>query len=283
MLWRISSVNLLLPGMLPSAVTTAAAVQEMGRRQAEEGRSRGEQGAGQFHPRVDFICDADGNVSEPSDLLTKGFGPTVTSVAVVVVKDSLSSAAKAAGAAAGAATEATVEAGNRVASATRDAATWVGDATSGVAMRFRRQLANAEATERLNQDVALRMKVLEELAELKELRVMVARMRAMFAVGMAIAAADGEISTEEHAHIEEFVGGAAHAALPAELAGALELWRAVPPSIEEAFAIALECGLECMPFFDNVITVAIEADGEVHPAELEFKARWQSLREAAGE
>lgn len=283
MLWRITSVNV-LPGMLSLAVGSAAAVKlrkqcpqtdglELSLREAIEGHLR---------PRADFICDADGNVSQPSDLVAAKIQSSTPSVGIESIGSSLSGMATATATVTvvmgGAAVVA--DTASRVASATRDAANWVGDATVGAATRFRRQVTNAEATERLNQDVALRMTVLEQLAELKDMRVMLARMRAMFAVGMAIAAADGAISEEELAHIEEFVGGAAHAALPAELVGALELWRVAPPSIDEAFSIALECGSESMPFFDNVITVAIEADEYIHPAELEFKARWQALREA---
>lgn len=264
MLWRIAPVALLpLVGTNPVALAAAAGYVYL---RKTEDVVRPESS----HPRADFIAGPDG--VERND-------PNLASiVAVATPAGVVAEAVLTAGAAVA---DATSEAVAAVGTATREAATWVGGTVSGAASRVKKQFTNEEANARLRADAALKMELMEEMARLKHTKPYFARMRAMFAVGISIAYADGHISDAEREHIQEYVGGASHADLPADLIGALQGWLACPPPLEEAFQIALECGLENMHFFENVIEVAIRADPEEHPAELEFQARWKAMAEAA--
>ena len=264
MLWRVAPVALL--SVVATNPVALAAVAGYVYLRKTDGAVRQEPN----QPRADFIggvngveCCIPGRAS-----IFAAVSPTLTAAAAIMTAGS-------------AIADATTEAASAVGNATREATTWVGDTVSSAASRIKRQLTNEGASERLRADAALRIAMLEEMAKLSSTTAFFKRMRAMFAVGVAIAAADGEISVAEQEHIQEYIGGAAHADLPADLIGALQGWLACPPSLEEAFEAALQCGIENMHFFDNVIDVAIRADEDVHPAEIEFKARWHELLEAA--
>lgn len=264
MLWRVAPVTL-LPLVTTNPVALAAVAGYVYLRKTD-GTVRSDSN----QPSADFIGSVDG-----VERCAPGLASIVTAVSPTLM------AAEAIMVAGSAVADATTEAASAVGNATREAATWVGDTVSSAASRIKRQLTNEEASERLRADAALRLAMLEEMAKLSSTTPFFKRMRAMFAVGVAIAAADGEISVAEREHIQEYIGGAAHADLPADLIGALQGWLACPPSLEEAFEAAMQCGIENMHFFDNVIDVAIRADEDVHPAEIEFKTRWHELLEAA--
>lgn len=183
-------------------------------------------------------------------------------------------------------------AASRAANATAGAAKWVVDSTSEAASRLKNQVTNADTIAELRAQVEMRAEVLlkvrdltdklqETQQQLAESNVYFDKLKGIFAVGVAIAAADGEISEQERTDINEFVVGIANAQLPARVIGALHALLAAPPTFEEAYELATKCGEESMALFDNVIEVAIHADGVVHPAELAFQERWKAIRKEA--
>lgn len=166
----------------------------------------------------------------------------------------------------------TVRAATTAASATTVAARKAAGATRDAVVSLGRQVGNRERIEALRSEA-------EILAQFRGLAKWRDLMRAMFAVGVAMAAADGEICESERLAIEEFVGGAAYCALPDGLMAELHAWLAAPPTIEQAFSLASGCGEGAMERFDDVIEVIAHSDDSVHPAEVAFRERWKELRQ----
>ena len=165
----------------------------------------------------------------------------------------------------------TTQAATRAADATLDAAGRAASSAKGALVSLHRRVTNADVIEQLRSEA-------EVLAKFHGSKEWLDFMRAMFAVGLAIAAADGEITDSELRDIEDYVGGAGYSKLPKGLAHEISHWKTTPPSIEFAFELACRCGEEAMVVIDNVMEVVTRSDEAVHPAEVEFRLKWQALR-----
>lgn len=97
----------------------------------------------------------------------------------------------------------------------------------------------------------------------------------LFAVGMAVADADGIISEEEIAELDALVSGISASSLPDDVKEAIKTLRADPPNFSQAMTIARDngCSVEDV---DVVIEVMANADKVVTPEEEAFIARWSS-------
>lgn len=104
---------------------------------------------------------------------------------------------------------------------------------------------------------------------------------ALFAVGMAVANADGHISAEEEREIREFVAGVAELNLPPHVKGQITRLRNQPPSFSTAMRYVAKCDGKSLGVFDDVIEVAISADGVEHERETAVREAWRSHRAAA--
>lgn len=99
----------------------------------------------------------------------------------------------------------------------------------------------------------------------------------LYAVGIAAAYADGKFSEEEQWDLEEFVSGAAAAALPSHIKATLKKMRDTPPSLEEAIETAKKSGCSADDISD-VMLLIINADSVVLPEEVQFMERWEALK-----
>lgn len=273
MLWRIAVGG----ALVRSAVPAVKLIDEISR--AASARSaKSQDGTTEQPTQARFIGEMDGTVTARMHSIVAMQMSPAEMAAFGVVSSVFTAAAVTAEAATNASAAATAAA-SRAANVACEAASKVAGSTSEATARLMRKVTNADVNAELKIQAERRLKILEELSELKEAHAYFDRMKAMLAVGIALAASDGNISPEEMDHIREFVGGAAHQALPPGVETALQEWLASPPSLETAYELALKCGPDAMPFFDNVIDVAIHADEVVHPSELAFKERWDTMRE----
>jgi tellurite resistance protein len=99
---------------------------------------------------------------------------------------------------------------------------------------------------------------------------------ALYAVGLAVANADGEISEEERGSLELFVSGCLGSHLPAHLKKTIQQLYAKPPAFQRAMNIAKQAQLPRQDI-DDVIMLVAEADGVIVPAEEKFIARWKKM------
>jgi len=258
MLWRVVAM-----AATPSAVSAMLLITEL-RRIKEQGPTADADEPSRA--KVDFVCDASGSVSSTAFSSVVTILPTVQSQIMETVVTTITTVSTAA--------DATSEAASRAAAATLDAASRAANSAMDAVSSLRRQINNSERISELRNEA-------ETLANFQGGKAWLDLMRAMFAVGIAIAAADGEISESERQDIYEYVGGAAYQSLPTGLLGTVQAWLASPPTIEEAFELAQRCGEENMHLIEEVMKVAIHADSEEHPAELEFLNKWNRMREQA--
>ena len=251
---------------LPSAVPAALLLDELRRLRERQAQSQ----TPNAPPNADFVCDANGTVSQTrprldSMVIQSIHGQVIDTVAATVVTVT-GAAASAAGA--------TSQAATRAAEAAMDAASRAAVSARDTVSSWGRHITNADRAADLRSQAT-------DLAAFQGSREWMNLMRALFAVGIAIAAADGEISEVERHAIEEFVGGAGYSKLPAGLKADIQTWLARPPTIEEAFAVASKCDEEGLHQIENVLEVIIHSDEVIHPAEIEFREKWRDLREAA--
>ncbi len=101
---------------------------------------------------------------------------------------------------------------------------------------------------------------------------------AMFAVGMATAAADGEVSAVEEAELEEFIAGLAHTNLPSHVKGAITRLRNNPPNFATAMTHVQKTGNIDRKLFEEVIELVALSDGHFCDDE---RALLEAFREAA--
>ncbi len=101
---------------------------------------------------------------------------------------------------------------------------------------------------------------------------------AMFAVGMATAAADGEVSAVEEAELEEFIAGLAHTNLPSHVKGAITRLRNNPPNFATAMTYVQKTGNIDRKLFEEVIELVALSDGHFCDDE---RALLEAFREAA--
>lgn len=99
---------------------------------------------------------------------------------------------------------------------------------------------------------------------------------AMYAVGLAVANADGVICNEERRELDQFVAGCMAASLPAKVNATIEKLTAKPPTLPQALQFAKRAKLPKADI-DDVIDVMVNADGIVNTHEEKFIARWKSM------
>jgi hypothetical protein len=218
-------------------------------------------------PDADFVCDANGTVSNVQVASVAAITQTVQGQVLGTMVSTYVSVSDAALIVA----DATAQAATRAAGVTLDAASRAATSARDALTALHRQVTNADVIEQLRSET-------EVLAKFQGSKEWLDLMRALFAVGIAIAAADGEITESERQDIEDFVGGAGYSKLPAGLKHEIQAWQANPPSIERAFELACKCGEEGMTVIDNVMEVITQSDEVVHPAEVEFRQQWRALR-----
>ena len=100
---------------------------------------------------------------------------------------------------------------------------------------------------------------------------------AMSAVGIACANSDGNIADEERQDIEEFIAGVSHNKLPINIKEKIENLWINPPSVNTAFELANNLGLDSLELFSEIIEITIHSDGDVHKDELVFQQAWNRL------
>lgn len=100
---------------------------------------------------------------------------------------------------------------------------------------------------------------------------------AMHAVAVATANCDGFICDKERANIELFIAGVSTSSIPANVASTLQSLYDTPPSIQDAWALAKNSGVE-ISVFDEIIQIVIHADETVHPQEDAFMQAWNMLK-----
>lgn len=86
---------------------------------------------------------------------------------------------------------------------------------------------------------------------------------ALFAVGMATANADGHISDEERADLEEFVAGIGHSYLPQHVKTIITRLKNYPPTFTTAMKHVSKLENVDLSLFESVIEVVSASDGKV--------------------
>lgn len=105
----------------------------------------------------------------------------------------------------------------------------------------------------------------------------------LFAMGLATANADGEISQEEHEDLDQFVYGIIGSALPNHIQQQIQMLRQVPPTLNEAIEYIKKIDSPDIELFRSVITLISESDGKVTSDERVFlKAFDQRIIEIFG-
>lgn len=100
------------------------------------------------------------------------------------------------------------------------------------------------------------------------------KLMALYAVGLAAAASDGEICAAERHIIDEFVAGCMSNHLPAHLRSALVEIEAKRFKLTDALKWAAEAGVPRQDI-DDMIDLVVHADGEFHSLEKRFVTQWQ--------
>lgn len=93
---------------------------------------------------------------------------------------------------------------------------------------------------------------------------------ALFAVGMATANADGNISDEEMADLEEFTAGIGHSNLPPHVKGMITRLKNNPPNFNTAMKYVSKLDDIDLKLFESVIEVVSASDGKVTEEEVAF-------------
>lgn len=90
---------------------------------------------------------------------------------------------------------------------------------------------------------------------------------ALFAIGMATANADGEISDEEIVDLEEFVTGVGHSNLPIYVKNLIATLKNSPPTFNTAMQYVRKLNTIDLTLFESVIEVISASDGRMAPEE----------------
>jgi hypothetical protein len=262
MIWRAISLV-----ALPAPVGAAMLVNEI--LKLPVGPTKALRSTGDVRTSASFVCDPAGNVSTAGSASVV-VQRTVQDCVVDAAVSTVTTVTNAAGDAFSASTLAISRAGTAAVDAATRAVASVGEAANSL----KRQVTNEDRIEALREEA-------EDLSHLENARQWADSLKAMFAVGISMAAADGEISDVERMDILECAAGLTHEHLPTALQGAVQLWLASPPTIEQAFALASGCGERTMAAIEHLMEIVIHSDGVEHPAETAFRDRWRSLRQAA--
>jgi hypothetical protein len=99
---------------------------------------------------------------------------------------------------------------------------------------------------------------------------------AMYAIGLAVANADGVICQDERDELDQFVAGCMAGHLPAQLNERIAKLTANPPTLPQALQYAKRAKLPKRDI-DDIVDVIVNADGVVNTHEQQFIARWESM------
>jgi uncharacterized tellurite resistance protein B-like protein len=99
---------------------------------------------------------------------------------------------------------------------------------------------------------------------------------AMYAMGLAMANADGNISKVEREELDAFVSGCLASSFPAHIKEEIAKLIKKPPSLEDALKFAHEAKLPKRDI-DDIIDLIANADDEICESDKRFIAQWQSL------
>ena len=104
---------------------------------------------------------------------------------------------------------------------------------------------------------------------------------AMVAVGMSCAKSDGYISKIEKEEITEFCFGLSQKGFSDSIQKKIDELIEDPVNIKEAYKLAesLNLGEDGWGAFDEIVLLAIDADGKTHEKERKFLNSWRRLRE----
>lgn len=102
---------------------------------------------------------------------------------------------------------------------------------------------------------------------------------ALNAVAIATANCKGGITDGDREGIEQFIAGVAAGAIPNTVLGKIESLYVLPPSVREAFTMAVESGID-MAIFDELINMVVLSKSSVHPQEAAFMQAWNHLKAA---
>ncbi len=98
---------------------------------------------------------------------------------------------------------------------------------------------------------------------------------AVYAVGVATACADGNISEEELKDLEEYTAGIMSSKLPPEVKGIIALIKSNPPSFSTAMTYVKKVGGIDLKLFENVIMLVSASDGRVAEEETALLAAFR--------
>ena len=101
----------------------------------------------------------------------------------------------------------------------------------------------------------------------------------LYAVGLAVANADGVICAQEEAELDEFVSGCMASHLPAHIKETISRLRASPPSFDSAMTFARTASLSKRDI-DDVIDVVANADETISFSEQVFIDRWKAFAQS---
>lgn len=98
----------------------------------------------------------------------------------------------------------------------------------------------------------------------------------LYAVGLAVANADGRICREERQELDEFIAGCSAGNLPPHIKGSITKLTNNPPTLDRALRFAIKAELSKRDIQD-VIDVVAMADGAVCEHEKTFIANWKNM------
>lgn len=99
---------------------------------------------------------------------------------------------------------------------------------------------------------------------------------ALYAIGLAVAKADGRICDEEKAELDMFVAGCSAGNLPRRIKKTIADLTAEPPSLTQALSFAKDAELPRQDIEDVIHLIAL-ANGTISSKEQLFIERWQRM------
>jgi uncharacterized tellurite resistance protein B-like protein len=99
---------------------------------------------------------------------------------------------------------------------------------------------------------------------------------AMYAVGLAVANADGVICDDERRELDQFIAGCMASSLPAKVNESIAKLTEKPPTLSQALQFAKRAKLP-KEDIDDIVDVIANADGFVNTHEEQFIARWKAM------
>lgn len=139
-------------------------------------------------------------------------------------------------------------------------------------------IEKANSSERIN-------RLLESLRRheehFKELKAFEEYAIAMFAVAFSVTNCDGEMLPIEVQEIEEFITGELYTKLPISLQSEIQRMKTNPPSFNTAMEYVKKVDVGTWDIFDNIIELAMYADGITRSEETAYLAAWKQFKNAA--